>query len=150
MLTKGPAEIVLSLASFFHTDYAPTQWQTYLVYLLFLIFGTLFVCCAPRLLPTTEKFFFWCSLLGFLVSFITMLAASGSKQSGQVVFVKYTNQTGWSDGMSFVIAVGSCMYAFLATDAATHIAEVRLMLPFHNNKPIFNETIADMTRIGSA
>lgn len=28
--------------------------------------------------------------------------------------------------MAFILGVGSCMYAFLATDAATHIAEVRI------------------------
>lgn len=119
------AEIVLALASLFHSDYVPTQWQTYLVYLFLVIIGVLFVCFFPKLLPVMEKVFFWCSILGFVVSFITMLALSPSKQSGQTVFVTYSNQTGWSDGMSFIIAVGSCMYAFLATDSVTHISEVR-------------------------
>ena len=76
------------------------------------------------MLPGLEKFFFWCSLSGFVVGFITMLAASGGKESAHTVFVEFNNQTGWSDGMSFVIAVGACMYTFLATDATTHIAEV--------------------------
>lgn len=119
------AEIALALASLYHPDYVALQWQTYLVYLLLLILACLFVCYAPKLLPTLEKLFFWCSLLAFLVSIITMLAASGPKQSAQVVFVKYNNQTGWSDGMSFILAVGACMYAFLGTDSVTHISEVR-------------------------
>ncbi|QKX64666.1 uncharacterized protein TRUGW13939_11842 [Talaromyces rugulosus] len=117
------AEVAQALASLFHPDYTPLQWQTYLIYLLLLILAGAFVCYAPKLLPTLEKGFFWCSLLAFLVSIITMLAASGPKQSAQVVFVKYSNQTGWSDGMSFVLAVGACMYAFLGTDSVTHISE---------------------------
>ncbi|KAK9238150.1 choline transporter [Lipomyces kononenkoae] len=117
------AQIILALASFSHPDYVSTQWQTYLVYLLLLVAGALFVCYAPRLLPAVEKFSFWSSLLGFLVTLITMLAASESKQTARVVFVTYTNQTGWSDGTAFFIGIGACMYAFLATDAVTHIAE---------------------------
>lgn len=85
------------------------------------------MCFASSLLPNLEKFFFGCSLLAFVVMFITMLAASGKKQSAEVVFVKYSNETGWNDGMSFIIAVGSCMYAFLGTDSVSHIAEVRYL-----------------------
>ncbi|EXJ85333.1 hypothetical protein A1O1_05697 [Capronia coronata CBS 617.96] len=117
------AQMILALASFYNADFAPTQWQTYLIFLLITILAALVVCYAPRLLPALEKFFFWCSLSGFLVAFITMLAASRHKESAHVVFVEYNNQSGWSDGMSFVIAVGTCMYTFLATDATTHIAE---------------------------
>ena len=123
-LTYSSAEIVLALASLFHPNYVETQWQTYLIYLLLLVLAGLVVCFAPKLLPTLEMFFFWCSLAAFVVSFITMLAASGLKQLGEVVFVKYNNQIGWSDGMAFVIAVGICMYAFLVTDSVTHISEV--------------------------
>ncbi|KAF5584580.1 choline transporter [Fusarium pseudoanthophilum] len=117
------AEIALALASLFHPSYVPTQWQTYLIYLLVLILAGLLVCFASRILPSLEKFFFWCSLLAFVVMFVTMLAASGKKQSAEVVFAKYSNESGWSDGMSFIIAVGSCMYAFLGTDSVSHISE---------------------------
>ncbi|KAF5615594.1 choline transporter [Fusarium tjaetaba] len=103
------AEIALALASLFHPSYVPTQWQTYLIYLLLLILAGLLVCFASRLLPSLEKFFFWCSLLAFVVMFVTMLVASGKKQSAEVVFARYSNETGWSDGMSFIIAVGSCL-----------------------------------------
>ena len=63
-------------------------------------------------------------LVGFFVFFISILATSKVKQPAEVVFTKFNNTTGWSDGMAFMLGVGSCMYVHLATDGATHITEV--------------------------
>lgn len=78
----------------------------------------------PKAIPRGEIAFFSASLIGFFVFFITVLATSKTKQPGSVVFTQYVNATGgWSDGTAFMIGVGTCMYSFLATDAATHMAE---------------------------
>jgi len=84
---------------------------------------TSIVIFLPRAIPMGENVFFLASLFAFLVSFIVVLAKSDTKQPAKVVFTEYTNVTGWSDGTAFMLGVGSCMYAFLATDGATHIAE---------------------------
>ena len=75
----------------------------------------------PRAIPRGEI----ASLLGFFVFFVVVLATSKTKQPGSVIFIRFANVTGWSDGTAFMIGVGSAMYAFLATDSATHMAEVR-------------------------
>mgnify|MGYP003662634822 CR=1 FL=1 len=79
----------------------------------------------PRAIPRGEIAFFSASLLGFFVFFVVVLATSKTKQPGFVIFIRFANVTGWSDGTAFMIGVGSAMYAFLATDSATHMAEVR-------------------------
>lgn len=89
---------------------------------------TAIVCFLPRAIPMGENVFFLASLLCFVVSFIVCLAVSKTKQPGKVVFTEFVNVTGWSDGTAFMLGVGSCMYAFLATDGATHIAEVSILL----------------------
>lgn len=95
----------------------------YLIYLLLTTVSVLFVCLLPRVLPRMEKVFFWCSLLAITASFVAMLAMSPTKQSGHTAFVAFSNETGWSDGFAFLLAVGTSMYAFLGTDSVTHIAE---------------------------
>jgi choline transport protein len=104
------AQICVNLATLYHPEYAWTQWQVYLVYAGILIICTAIVIFLPKLIPIGETVFFWSSITGFVVSFITLLAASDTKQSGSVVFTQWTNQTGWSDGFAFLLAVGQAMY----------------------------------------
>lgn len=66
---------------------------------------------------------FWSSISAFVACLAAVLGMSKSKQSARVVFTQYQNETGWPDGLSFLIGLGTCMYMFSATDAATHIAE---------------------------
>lgn len=94
------------------------------MFVIIIVMSTAVVVLLPRAIPMGENVFFLASLIGFLLFFITVLATSKFKQPAKVVFTEFNNQTGWSDGMAFVLGVGSCMYAYLATDGATHIAEV--------------------------
>jgi choline transport protein len=104
------AQICVNLATLYNPEYVWTQWQVYLVYSGVLIICTAIVILLPKLIPIGETCFFWCSITGFVVSFITLLAASDTKQSGSVVFTEWVNQTGWSDGTAFLLAVGQAMY----------------------------------------
>lgn len=74
--------------------------------------------------------FFLASLIGFVFFFIAVLATSKTKQSARTVFVTFTNLSGWNDGTAFMLGVGSAMYSFVATDTATHLAEVGCHSPF--------------------
>ncbi|KAI1613406.1 putative amino acid permease [Exophiala viscosa] len=125
------AQIVMAIASFDNPNYVAERWQVYLVFLLITILACAIVCLLPKLLPKLEEFFFWCSILAFLVTSIACVAMNKNKEPASTVFTTYTNQTGWSDGTSFMIGLGSCMYIFVATDAATHIAE-EVPNPGHN------------------
>jgi choline transport protein len=107
------AQLCVNLASFFHPDYVWTQWQVYLVYLLLTCFAVALFVLLPSFMPKTEIVFFFATVLGFVVFFITVLATSDTKQSGRTVFTEWNNQTGWNDGIAFFLGVGSCMYIYL-------------------------------------
>ncbi|KAF2496531.1 putative amino acid permease [Lophium mytilinum] len=117
------AQMIGNLATFFNPTYVATQWQVYLVYVLVMILSTAIVCFLPRAIPKGEIAFFICNITAFCVFFITCLAVSHGRQSSRVVFTEYVNQTGWSNGMAFMLGVGQAMYTFVATDAGTHMAE---------------------------
>ncbi|KAI1623129.1 putative amino acid permease [Exophiala viscosa] len=117
------AQITAAIAGFWHEDYVATQWQVYLMYVLYQALATAVVVLLPKQLPKTEIMFFFISVSGCIVFFITVLAASPTKQPAKVVFTEVVNVTGWGDGVSFILAVGTCMYAYIATDGASHIAE---------------------------
>lgn len=118
------AQITAAIASFWHESYVASQWQIYLMYLLYQALTTAIVVLFPTHLPMTEIVFFVISVTGVGVFIVTVLAASPHKQPAKVVFTEVTNETGWGDGVAFLLGIGTCMYAFIATDSVTHIAEV--------------------------
>lgn len=95
-----------------------------MIYCLLVLIATAIVCFLPAALPRGEMVMFISSFLGFIVSLVTVLAMQTNKQPAKSVFVDYENTSGWSDGTSFIIGLGTCMYAYLAIDGACHIAEV--------------------------
>ncbi|KAK5037143.1 hypothetical protein LTR13_004948 [Exophiala sideris] len=101
------AQITAAIAGFWHEDYAATQWQVYLMYIMYQALATAVVVLFPRQLPKTEIMFFFISVSGCIVFFITVLSASGTKQPAKIVFTEVVNTTGWSDGVSFILAVGT-------------------------------------------
>ena len=122
------AQITGAIAAFWHEDFVATQWQVYLMYVLYQALAAAVVVLFPRQLPKTEIAFFLISVSGCVVFFITVLSSSETKQPAEIVFTEVVNVTGWSDGVSFILAVGTCMYAFIATDGASHLAEVSLAM----------------------
>ncbi|GIK01579.1 hypothetical protein Aspvir_005617 [Aspergillus viridinutans] len=117
------AQAILALVSFLKEDYQPRQWPTYLVFLALIALATGMVCLLAHWLPRLQEVMFWSSISAFVVCLAAVLGMSKSKQPARVVFTQYENETGWPDGLSFLIGLGTCMYMFCATDAATHIAE---------------------------
>jgi choline transport protein len=114
-----------NIAGIYHPTYTAEAWHTYLIYTLLVIIATTIVCLLPRAIPRGEIVMFMCSFMGFLASLITVLATQKHPQSAREVFLNYKNNSGWSDGTSFLIGLGTCMYAYLAIDGACHIAEVK-------------------------
>lgn len=72
-----------SIASIYYPSYVAEAWQTYLIYAPLVVISTAIVCLLPRALPRGEKVMFISSALGFLASFITVLAAQPHKQSAK-------------------------------------------------------------------
>ncbi|GFG09850.1 choline transport protein [Aspergillus udagawae] len=123
------AQAILALVSFLKEDYQPRQWQTYLVFLALITLATAMVCLLAQWLPRMQEVMLWSSISAFVVCLAAVLGMSKSKQPARVVFTQYENETGWPDGLSFLIGLGTCMYMFGATDAATHIAEACRTIP---------------------
>ncbi|OOQ82084.1 putative amino acid permease [Penicillium brasilianum] len=117
------AQMVGNLAGIYHPSYIAEAWQTWMIYSSLILIATAIICYLPRALPRGEMVMFVSSFLGFIVSFVTVLAMRTNGQSAKAVFIEYENNSGWDDGTSFIIGLGTCMYAYLAIDGACHIAE---------------------------
>ena len=111
------------MAAVYHPDFEATQWQIYLIYVALTLLATSLITLLPRQLPRAETAFFFMSCIGFVVSTITVLARSNNKQTGRTVFATWNNNSGWNNGVAFMIGVGQGMFSFIAIDAATHVSE---------------------------
>ena len=80
------AQIIVNLASFYHTDYIWTQWQVWLIYVVLCMGAAAIVILLPRQIPVAEVVFFLASIVGFVVFFIAVIARSKTKQSASTVF----------------------------------------------------------------
>ncbi|KAI0146132.1 putative GABA permease [Xylariaceae sp. FL1272] len=117
------AQIFAALATSFHPDYTPTAWQIWLIYVGIMVLCTLVLTLLPTMLARIEKASFFASVIGFVVFLIVILATASPKNPAHIVFADLNNQSGWSDGLGFMLSVGTAMYTFIGTDAVIHVSE---------------------------
>jgi choline transport protein len=64
---------------------------------------------------------YW-SILAVTVISITILATA-PKNSAKFVFTEFSNETGWSDGVSWMLGLLQSALSLIGFDAASHMAE---------------------------
>lgn len=125
------AQICVNIATLFHADYVPTQWQVYLAYVAIVGACTAITIFLPKQIPLAQTVFFIASVAGFVVFFITVLAVSESKQSARTVFVDWVNYTGWSDGMvSTNLSFQTIYFTNMSSRRLSYLASGRPCTPF--------------------
>lgn len=62
------------------------------------------------------------SILAVVVISITLLATA-PKSGANFVFTNFDNETGWSDGVSWILGLLQSALSLIGFDAATHMAE---------------------------
>ncbi len=79
---------------------------------------------ATKLLPIINHVALWCSIGGFLITTIVVLAVSSPKQNAQFVFTEYTSAEGWSDkGMVIILGILQSAYVMCSYDSPAHMSE---------------------------
>lgn len=63
------------------------------------------------------------TLAGFFTIIVTCLARASTKQPNEFVWSNFVNDSGWSDGISFVTGLVSPNYMYAGIDGAIHLCE---------------------------
>ena len=80
--------------------------------------------CVERILPPIATANLATALALTAAIFISMLAASPTKQSGDFVFATFANYSGWSNkGITFLNGMLAVNWGFSCLDAITHLAD---------------------------
>ncbi|KAK5047323.1 hypothetical protein LTR84_006845 [Exophiala bonariae] len=102
--------------------YVITPWKTYLIFLVVSTFTILLNIFGYRILNRWNEFALFWSVIGCLVVSIIVLA-TGEKTSAEFVFTNFSNSTGWSDGMAWMLGLLQSALSLIGFDAVAHLTE---------------------------
>ena len=118
------SQVIIGIISFMNPSYESHPWHQFLLYLAYTLIAFLVNAFMTKLLPiVTQTAFIW-SITGFVVISITVLAcASPNYQSGDFVYRKFINETGWPDGFAWLLGLLQGALALTGFDAVAHMIE---------------------------
>lgn len=107
-----------------HPSYESQRWHQFLIYIAYVLLGFLINAFATKLLPLANKASFcWC-MAGFLIICIVLLAtASPDFADAKWVFGNFLNQTGWPNGIAWLLGLLQGSFSLTAYDAVAHMIE---------------------------
>jgi amino acid transporter len=115
---------VTNIISLWNPNYEAKTWQAFLIYIGILLQAFLLNVFSVRLLPLLDSVAGTWSIVGIITVIITCLAcARGEYQPARHVFAQWTNETGWPDGMAFIMGLLQSVFGLTGFDAATHMIE---------------------------
>ncbi len=100
------SQLILGIISLADPSYSPQRWHQFLIYIAYNAFAFIINAFWTRLLPWITKSALIWSLAGWLIISITVLSCSSPNyQSGAFVYRTFINETGWPDGLAWLLGL---------------------------------------------
>jgi len=118
------SQLVVGVIALMNTDYTVKRWHQFLIYIGYNMFAFLVNAFGNRLLDTFNKAAITWSISGFVIICITVLAcASPNYSSAEFVFGNVINQTGWPNGVAWLLGLLQGGLGLTGYDAVAHMIE---------------------------
>jgi choline transport protein len=118
------SQLIIGVISFMVQSYNPHRWHQFLIYIGYNLFAFFVNAVLSKALPIIDKAAFIWSISGFAIICITVLAcASPNYESGNFVFRQFINQTGWPDGLAWLLGLLQGGLGLTGFDAVAHMIE---------------------------
>ncbi|TVY24173.1 Choline transport protein, partial [Lachnellula hyalina] len=118
------SQLIVGVISLMNPTYDPQRWHQFLIYIGYNLVAFLVNAFMTDALPVITKSAFLWSLVGFVVISITVLAcASPEYSSAEFVFTEFLNETGWPDGISWLLGLLQAGLGLTGFDAVAHMIE---------------------------
>ena len=118
------SQLIVGIISLMHDSYVPQRWQQFLIYIVYNLIAFLINAFGTRILPYVTKFAFMWSIAGFVIISITILAcASPNYSSGSTVYRLFINDSGWPDGIAWLLGLLQAGLGLTGFDAVAHMIE---------------------------
>lgn len=104
--------------------YSAKPWHQFLIYIGYNLVAFLVNAFLTKALPLITKAAFTWSIAGFVIISITVLAcASPNYSSGDFVYREFINNTGWPDGIAWLLGLLQAGLGLTGFDAVAHMVE---------------------------
>lgn len=118
------SQLILGVISLLHPNYVSESWHQFLIYIAYTLAAFFINAFMNRLLPYFNKAAFLWSLAGFAIICITVLScATPNYQSASFVFGGFINESGWPDGLAWLLGLLQGAFALTGFDAVIHMIE---------------------------
>jgi len=118
------SQLILGIISLASPSYNPHRWHQFLIYIGYNVFAFVVNTFLTRLLPLITKSALIWSISGWLVISITVLACSSPNyQTGDFVYRTFINETGWPDGLAWLLGLLQGGFALTGFDSIAHMCE---------------------------
>ena len=118
------SQLIVGVISLMNPDYVPQRWHQFLIYVGYNLFGFLVNAFGNHLLNIFNKAAITWSIGGFIIICITVLAcASPNYSTGKFVFTDFINETGWPDGVAWLLGLLQGGLGLTGYDAVAHMIE---------------------------
>ncbi|QRW20032.1 choline transport protein [Rhizoctonia solani] len=116
--------LITGIIALLHPAYELERWHVFLIFEVWMIGAFLINTFGVRLLPVINRAALTWSLVGVTVISITCLACSSPNyESAQFVFRTYINETGWNNGVAWLLGLLQSAFGLTGFDAVSHIVE---------------------------
>ncbi|EKJ75823.1 hypothetical protein FPSE_04003 [Fusarium pseudograminearum CS3096] len=102
--------------------YEATAWKTYLFFVAILSFGTVGNIWGNRILGRWNDCALYWSILSVVIISIILLSMS-EKTDAKQVFTDFNNETGWSDGVAWILGLLQSALSLIGFDVVLHLTE---------------------------
>ena len=119
------ASMVLEIASIWHTEFQPQQWQLYLVYVAIIWLAAALNILGSKLIPLYNHLLFAMSILTLCGTVLTLFViARDHHATAEFIFTNTSSSNGWSsDGFAFMLTVSNAVFGFMGSDCGAHLCE---------------------------
>ncbi|KAL7815764.1 amino acid/polyamine transporter I [Trichoderma gracile] len=118
------SQLILGIISTTHPNYEPQRWHQFLIYIGFTLASFVINAFLNSFLPLLYRGAFVWSIGGFVLVSITVLAcASPDFNTAAFVFQEFINQTGWPDGIAWLLGLLQGGLGVTAFDSVAHMIE---------------------------
>ncbi|KAH8889439.1 amino acid transporter [Thozetella sp. PMI_491] len=102
--------------------YEIEAWKTYLIFMAILTFTTVANIWGNKILGRWNDAALYWSIFAVVIISIVLLATS-KKTDASFVFTEFENETGWPDGISWILGLLQSALSLIGFDAALHMTE---------------------------
>lgn len=120
------SQIIIGIIAIYDTTYVAQKWHQFLMYIGYNNIAMLLNAFGNSILPLVNKTAIIWSITGFVVISIMVLAcASPSYSPCDFVYREFQNETGWPDGLAWMLGHLQGSLGLTGYDATAHMIEVR-------------------------